>query len=191
MVKKTFNQLLQSFKSININMLVAFCALFVSACALYISVQEVRIMRTQQKAAMFPYLTVGKQYNAEGFGIRLENNGNGLAKVHSYQIYNDSIYFRDWFDVIATYAPEAKNINYNIMSTDGSLRNQIITPLEKVNLISLQWTAETRVLEQRLADLKIKICYSSLLDEYWILEEEAPVKINSPCPIQMEREFGL
>lgn len=188
---KLFNRLLQAFKSININMLVAFCALFVSACALYISVQEVRIMRTQQKASMFPYLTVGKQYNAEGFGFRLENNGNGLAKIHSYQIYNDSIYFRDWFDVIATYVPEAQNINYNIMSTDGYLQNQIITPLEKVNLIALQWTAETRVLEQRLGDLKIKICYSSLLDEHWVLEGDAPIGIDGPCPIQKEREFGL
>ncbi|MBX2878106.1 MAG: hypothetical protein KTR30_38660 [Saprospiraceae bacterium] len=172
-------------------MVVAFCALFVSACALYISVQEVRIMRSQQKAAMFPYLTVGKSYNADGFGLRIENTGNGLAKVHSYQVFNDTVFFKDWFDVIKTYAPEAKNINWNIMSSDGYLRNQMVTPLEEKTLIFVRWTPESRILERRLADLKVRVCYSSLLDEYWFLDGAEPKLMEQPCKFEVEKEFGL
>jgi len=38
-------------------------------------------------------------YNGEGFGFRLDNSGNGLAKINSYQLYNDSIYFNSWFEL--------------------------------------------------------------------------------------------
>jgi len=65
-------------------------------------------MRTQQKASIYPYLTIGSSYTSKGFGIELKNSGNGLAKINSYQIYNDSIYFKDWFDVLQTLAPDAK-----------------------------------------------------------------------------------
>ncbi len=84
----------EKLKSLNINSVVAFSAVFMSACALYISVQEVRIMRIQQKASMFPYLTVSRIYNSEGFGIRIKNSGNGLARIDSYQVFNDSIFQR-------------------------------------------------------------------------------------------------
>lgn len=188
---KFFQKLSQLFKQLNVNMLVAVCALVVSACALYISVQEVRIMRVQQKAAMYPYLTVGKSYNGDGFGLRLTNTGNGLAKVHSYQVFNDSIFFKDWFDVIATYAPEAKDINWNIMSSDGYLRNEMITPLEEKTLIFVRWTPESRKLERRLANLRVRVCYSSLLDEYWKEEGQGPVQLNGPCTYEVEKEFGL
>ena len=171
-------------------MVVAVSALFVSACALYISVQEVRIMRTQQKAAMFPYLNIGKSYTADGFGLQLENTGNGLAKVHSYQVFNDSVFFKDWFDVISTYAPEAKDINWNIMSSDGYLRNQMIAPQELKTLIFVRWTPESRILERTLSGLKIRICYSSLLDEHWYLDENGPQSLNGPCKIEVEKEFG-
>jgi len=69
---------------------------------------RIHIMRTQQKASIYPYLTIGSSYTSKGFGIELKNSGNGLAKINSYQIYNDSIYFKDWFDVLQTLAPDAK-----------------------------------------------------------------------------------
>ncbi len=170
--------------------MVAVCALVVSICALVISVQEIRIMRKQQKASMYPYLTAGKSYNAEGFGVQLKNSGNGLARIDSYQIYNDSIYFSDWIEVVETLMPEAKNIHYNIIRTSGGIRNQMIPPGEEVNLIFFTWTEETRKLQKEFQDLKLKICYSSLLDEHWTLTGNTPEPLDGKCIPEMDKEFG-
>ncbi|TMM57204.1 hypothetical protein FEE95_11995 [Maribacter algarum] len=188
---KKWYQFIDWIKSANINIIVAFTALLTSVCALYISIQEVHIMRTQQKALMFPYLTLGKIYNSDGFGIRLKNSGNGLAKINSYKIHNDSMYFKDWEQVVQILAPEAKNINYSIIKTSGGIQDEIITPDEDLNLIFLQWTDETRKLEKTIKSLKIEICYSSLLDDYWTVQGKVPVESSKKCRVDLEMEFGL
>ena len=187
-MKKRFN----FFNRINTNSLVAGSALFISACALFLSIQEVRIMRTQQKATMYPYITLNWTYNGEGFGIELKNSGNGLAKVNSYKVYNDSIYFREWLDLISTYMPESKKLDYGFIRTTGNIRNQMIAPGETKKLIFIRWSEESRILQSRLneEDIKVTLCYESLLGENWIVEEGIPSQIEAPCEILVEQEFG-
>ena len=182
-------KILNKLKKINTNFLVASSAVFISACALFISVQEVRIMRTQQKASMYPYLTTGKSYTSKGFGIQLKNSGNGLARINSYQIYNDSIYFKDWFDVLQTLAPDVKDINYSVISTDGNIRDKMISPGEEVNIIFLSWTPETRKLEEVFSTVNVKVSYSSLLDEHWTVEQGIPYEIKKIPALEPEKEF--
>lgn len=194
MKEKRYNYLskmIQRLKKIETNLLVAGSALFISACALFLSVQEVRIMRTQQKASMYPYLTYNWSYTGEGFGIELKNSGNGLAKITSYKVYNDSIYFRDWIDVLHHYMPEAKTIGYASISTSGNIRDQMISPGETKQLIFIKWNEESRVLETKTRDLKISVCYSSLLDEHWAIHDKIPKKIDKPLPFFIEQEFGF
>ncbi|WP_424003677.1 hypothetical protein [Maribacter sp. IgM3_T14_3] len=187
---KKIKTLFSSLKFPNLNTIVAANALLLSACALYISVQEVRIMRVQQKATMFPYLTITKTYNSEGYGIIIKNSGNGLAKINSYQVYNDSIHFRDWFDVLQNLSPESK-IDYSMINTVGSIQNEMITPNEKLNLIFLRWNDETRLFENNLSSLKVKICYSSLLGESWMVTDDTTSNLVDNCSFEIEKEFGL
>ena len=174
----------------NTNLIVAGSALAISACALFISVQEVRIMRTQQTATMYPYLTIGTRYSSDGFGIILKNSGNGLARINSYQVFNDNQYFKDWLDVLQATMPEAKNINYGIINTVGNIRNEMIAPGESKNLIFLKWTDETREIEKRLKSLKVTVCYSSLLDEHWQVVDGIPVSLEQKCAENIKNEFG-
>lgn len=172
--------------------MVAASAVFISTCALILSIQEVRIMRTQQKASMYPYLTIGWSYTGEGFGVQLKNSGNGLAKINSYKVFNDSIFFREWLDVIKHYYPEAKGIDYSLFSSDGNLRDQMISPGETKTLFFLKWTDETRELERRVGQkLNISICYTSLLDESWIILDKTPEQIEGKCELLIEQEFGF
>ncbi|MFY0629016.1 MAG: hypothetical protein JXR05_01475 [Flavobacteriaceae bacterium] len=185
-------KLLQKLKRINTNSLVAGSAIFISTCALFLSIQEVRIMRTQQKATMYPYVTIGWTYNSEGFGVELTNSGNGLAKINSYKVFNDSIYFREWYDVIKVYMPEAKNIDYSLVETAGNIRDQMIAPGESKKLIFLKWTDETRILEKRIQErMKVLISYSSLLNEHWLIEDRIPIEIDANYQISIEEEFGF
>ena len=185
------NTITKFFKKINTNALVAMSAFIVSVCALFISVQEVRIMRTQQKSTMYPYVTAGWTYNGEGFGIELKNSGNGLAKVNSYKVFNDSIYFREWLDVLTTYMPEATTIGYGNITTSGNIRNLMISPGETKRLIFVKWNEESRILQSRLDGINIEICYESLLGDHWKIENGIPQEIEEPCEIFMEQEFGI
>lgn len=171
-------------------MFVSICALFVSVCAVFISVQEIRIMRTQQSASMYPCVTVGKTYTGRGYGIEVENSGNGLARIDSYKIRLDGYYFENWSAILKSLAPEAKGIDYSLISTAGNIRNKMISPGETKNLIFLQWTPETRVLEKTFKNLKVEICYSSLLGENWIIKDEIPIRNEGRCTIVESEEFN-
>ncbi|WP_299676538.1 hypothetical protein [uncultured Dokdonia sp.] len=74
--------LINRLKKGNTNLIVAGAALFISLCALMIYIQEVHIMRAQQKATMYPYLILGSVYNEKGFGFQIKNSGNRLAKIN-------------------------------------------------------------------------------------------------------------
>lgn len=139
---------------------------------------------------MYPYVTGEIFYSGEGFGFRVKNSGNGLAKVNSYCVFNDSINFHSWLQVVQHYMPEAKEIDYGIIQTAGNIRNEMLIPKEEVLLFFLKWTPETRVLQQRIGDLKISLCYSSLLDEHWSLENGTPIQIDAPCQTDPEKEFS-
>ena len=174
----------------NTNLIVAGGAVVISECALFISIQEVHIMRIQQKATMYPYLTVGTTYNGDGFGIVLKNSGNGLAKINSYKVFNDSIYFKEWLDILEVLMPEAENIGYGTIKTAGNIRNLMIAPGEEKVLIFLNWTPETRILEQRIRSLQVLISYESLLDEHWRVEGGIPKYLDKKENLEMEKEFG-
>jgi hypothetical protein len=184
------NKVFKRIGNIPLGILISISALLVSICAIFISVQEIRIMRTQQSANMYPYVTVGKTYNGKGFGIEVENSGNGLARIDSYKIHLEDNYFEDWSDILSSLAPEAKNIDYSLISTAGNIRNKMISPGETKNLIFLKWTPETRILEKRFRYLKVEICYSPLLGEHWTITNEIPLKIMDKCNIVPSEEFN-
>ncbi|MEL6863297.1 MAG: hypothetical protein AAFP19_02710 [Bacteroidota bacterium] len=177
-------------KKLNMNLIIASTAVVISLCALVVSIQEVRLMRSQQKVSLFPYLTISEFYNSEGFGIRIKNNGTGLAKINSFQVFNDQQYFDTWLQVADAYSLEEDTINYGIMQSNG-IKDEIITPNEKVVLVYLDWTKATRDLPSRLTDLNIKICYSSLLNDYWLItNDETRMELDAPCKVDEEKEFA-
>ena len=139
---------------------------------------------------MYPYLTSNWIYNRDGFGLIVKNSGNGLAKINSYKVFNDSIYFKEWLDVIKVYMPEAVNINFSLITTSGNIREQMVSPGETKKLIFIRWTDETRELERRVTDLKVSISYSSLLEEHWAIKNGIPEKTRKK-PILVEQEFGF
>lgn len=70
-------------KTFNADRIVAFTAILISVCALVVSFYEVRIMRTQQEASVWPFVLIGQNYNSEGFAITAMNKGIGPAKIES------------------------------------------------------------------------------------------------------------
>lgn len=178
----------QYLRRINANRSVAVAAVFISLCALYVSVQEMRLMRQQQKVSVYPHLTLWRSYSESGFSINVKNSGTGLARINSVQLTDGEKYFRSWPELIANYLPDSLVFGYDKISANG-INGQVITPGEQVRLFSVGWTPSVRKFEEQIRGLKLRICYASLLDDYWLLENEKRTELNGPCRRDDVKEF--
>lgn len=183
-MRKLWNRL----RKIDANRSTALAAVFISLCALYVSVQEMRLMREQQRVSVYPHLSFSRSYSGDGFSIYLKNSGTGLARINSVQLTNGEQYFENWLEVSAHYMPEGKAFGYDRIFT-STINGEVLTPGESARLLFLKWDADIRKFEQDIRELKMRICYSSLLDEHWILENDDRQESKQACTPIPEREF--
>lgn len=146
-------------------------------------------MRQQQKANMYPYLSLSNDYSGEGFGLSIRNSGSGLARINSVQLTDGEQHFRNWLDVIQTYLPDSLQFGYDLLRAN-TLNDRILIPGEEMELFFVQWTPATRMLEEDFRDLDMIICYSSLLDDYWELRGGKHHTLNGPCEQERSKEFN-
>lgn len=175
-------------RNINANRSVALAAVFISVCALYVSVQEMRLMRQQQKVSVYPHLSLSRHYTSEGFSVVVKNSGTGLAIVNSVQLTDGDRYFKNWPEMISHYMPDSLALGYDRIKS-SSVNGEVLTPGEEVTLFEVDWLPGVRKLELATRDLKLRLCYSSLLEDNWILENETRWESSSACKKQSVREF--
>jgi len=175
-------------RSIDANRSVAVAAVFISLCALYVSVQEMRLMRQQQKVSVYPHLTVWRSYSGDGFAVNVKNSGTGLATVNSIQLTDGENYYTDWPNLVANLLPDSLAFGYDKMSVNG-INGEVLTPGEEVRLFSVKWTPAIRKFELDSRGLTMRICYSSLLGDSWLLENDQRRKLDRPCRRVEEKEF--
>ncbi len=113
-------------RKIQADTIIAVCAVLISLCALVISLMENRLMRHQQKVAVYPHLDLNFRYNSEGFSIYVSNKGPGLAFIENVQVWYEDKYFADWKDIADFFMPEGHQITYSIYKT-GELNEEIIS----------------------------------------------------------------
>jgi len=121
-------------RSIDTNRSVAVTAVFISLCALYVSIQEMRLMRQQQKVNVYPHLTLWRSYSGEGFSVNVKNSGTGLAIVNSMQLTNGERYYPDWPNLVANFLPDSLAFGYDKMSVN-EINGEVITPGEEAWLL--------------------------------------------------------
>jgi hypothetical protein len=177
-----------SFNRLDSNRTIALAAVLISLCALFVSLQEVRIMRQQQRVNHFPYLDITLSYSGEGFSVVLRNNGTGLARVESMQIFEQDRYYGNWLEFIEAHLPDSLVFGYETLRTNA-VNKEIIVPNTEVVIFGVPWNEATRRLEPLIREVQYRICYSSLLDERWVLENDEYYEIDGPCERLPEREF--
>ena len=157
-------------KRIRVDIVLSLTAVIVSICALFVSITEARLMKVQQKAILYPHLAFGPSYNSEGFSFRLKNSGAGIALVKSATVQHQGQYFHNWLEVIDHFLPEDHNVGYNIMGAN-TVNEKAILPGEVLNIFSVPWNPETRMLVDSLGSLKYRIVYCSILEDCWEITE--------------------
>ena len=143
-------------------------ALIISVVAMFISIYEANILKSQQTSMVWPYLDFTQQYNSEGFGVEISNKGTGPAIVTSVQVdYNNTPI--ENVDVLMDSLNPNRTFGYDIL-TNSTIGNQVFMSGENRIVLGLPYNDETRIVLENFEKVRIRIGYKSVLDEYWFLD---------------------
>ena len=162
-------------------------ALVISVLALVVSIFEANIMKSQQKATVWPYLAIGQSYNSEGFRLIARNNGIGPALIKSVEVTLDGTPVDSFLSILEQIKPD-NQLGYDIISSN-SINNRVMKAGEEVTMIFLPWNEETRaILPQMEGRFSIRLKYCSVLEECWYYEY--PSETRNLGDFESRLEFG-
>ena len=155
-------------------------ALLISILALVVSIFEASILRTQQKATVWPYVTIEEGFNSQGFRIEAMNKGVGPAMIKSVRIDYNGNPVSTYLELLDRAKPN-NDLNYGNISTN-KINGVVMAPNESIVLMALPWTPDSRKIQPMLGDsVKVRIQYCSVLDECWYYE--------FPGDLRKQKEF--
>jgi hypothetical protein len=146
-------------------------ALAVSVFALAIGAWQTRLMQSQARASVWPYLSLGYSYTSnvdpDAFIWQIDNNGVGPARVQSVMLSVDGKPAKRWDDVLtAIGAPSRRN------SATTSLSGAVIPPsLNRETTIAAIRVNDREVaasFKAAIGRFRMEVCYCSVYDECWI-----------------------
>lgn len=173
---------------INMEMLIAFCAVLISIASFYATFLQANAAEKQVTAMTLPLMNfmhgnVQDQTKASVISYTIANKGVGPAKVEAFlftyknKFYND---YRDYFSACCEaewkqYLNEKKAnglLNLPLLITNN-VQQQIITSGEELHFIELTKHPVSEPLWQALDKVRnqthVTACYCSLLDNcYWL-----------------------
>jgi hypothetical protein len=145
-------------------------ALIISIVAMFISIYEANILKSQQTSMVWPYLHLSQQYDSAGFGIEISNKGTGPAIVTSVQVDYNGIPIEN-VDILMDSLNPKRTFGYDILR-NSSVGNQVFMSGENRIVFGLPYNEETRVVMDNLHKVRMRIAYKSVLDEYWVFDSK-------------------
>jgi hypothetical protein len=146
-------------------------ALSVSVFALALGAWQTRLMQSQARASVWPYLSIGYTYSSDtdenAFVWRVDNNGVGPARVQRVSLTLDGHPMRHWTDVLIALGFKGK-----LHLSTSSIAGEVIPPslnretaIESIHINDRDVGAAFKNAVERF---KMDICYCSVYDDCWI-----------------------
>jgi hypothetical protein len=146
-------------------------ALVVSFAALSIGAIQTRLMQSQARASVWPYVSIGYSINDEGeklgFIWQIDNDGVGPARIESVTVSLDGKPMRSWKEVLHVLFGDAA-----VPSTINEINGKVLPPntnrettIEALRIATLD---QAKVLYAARNRMRMAICYCSVYDECWI-----------------------
>lgn len=165
-------------------MLIAISAILFSVCALVVSITEVSIMRKQQKATVWPYLELLPSYNESGFYVLMQNKGVGPAIVKSFILKFDGEIIKTWDDFrMKLFGNDSVSITWS------TINGQVIAPNEEIKIIIIESDRAARQAIRNFHRIDIEFCYSSIHNDYWLVNKNKERCSLSEYEINDEIQF--
>jgi hypothetical protein len=172
-------ELLQSLGTIS--------ALVISVLALVVSIFETNILKDQQKATVWPYVTIGQNYSGQGFELRANNKGVGPAIIKSVQVEYKGKPMDTYLQILEEAFPN-NGLDYG-NTRQSNINNMVMQSKEKVVMLAFPWNDTTYQITPELEkNLVIKLQYCSVLGECWYYEYPSDKRYSGE--FEAEFEFG-
>jgi hypothetical protein len=145
-------------------MLVALAALFVSVCAVAVSMYEAWLDRQQAKASVWPHVELTISISGRGATITVLNSGIGPASLDAVEVRVDGRPASGWPDVFARLLDKPPD-NFSVTSITG----RVLRAGDEIAMLALPPDVLPGDIMARLPNIGVEICYRSVFDERWIL----------------------
>ncbi len=181
-------------------MLIAVCAVISSIAAVYIAWDQARVMRSQEKADVWPIVQLIHETSLTERGamyeFRVENAGVGPALIDEYLIAipgdEDDTSFRD---MVNYYIDEDARQRIGEPNwSDWALKGRVLRPGASLTPVGAYWEGDEdmqnefnsevrRIALGERANAEVFVCYCSILSDCWVSTTMAsyprPTEISS------------
>lgn len=166
-------------------MLIAICAVISSIAAVFIAWDQARVMRSQEKADVWPIVQL--QHNTssvEGSAIYefdVQNAGVGPALIEDYLIrIPGGATTRSFEDMVHYFITDSLEEAYGLPAySNQSLSGRVIRQGDHLRVIGAAWPAQdgleadffgavSSILSGERAPAEVFVCYCSILDDCWV-----------------------
>lgn len=170
--------------------LIAVAALLMSMLALFVSIYEARILKAQHKimvsqerTAVWPYVDGHLTYQYTDrilIEYRLENKGIGPSRIDQTHLAVNGQAVESYMQLseqLRSFFPDSVEIDLALVD----MTNQILSPEEEVQVLGIQVSRFKDDIE-RARSLKVsaEVCYCSIYNECWYFEDQNEGQ-NLPC----------
>jgi len=143
-------------------------ALVISIAALFVSIYEANLLKAQQRATVWPYVSVGPNYSSKGFSLIASNNGTGPAVIKSFELLRNGQAFRSYDELLDAIKPD-RTVCYDVLKM-RQLNNSVLKASEARVIFNMPWNEETREIAKNIGEIQIKVQYCSVFDDCWVYD---------------------
>ena len=146
-------------------------ALAVSVFALAIGAWQTRLMQTQARASVWPYLSIGYTYSSDtdenAFIWRVDNNGVGPARVERVSLSLDGRPMKHWTDVLIALGFKGK-LHLSTSSISGEVIPPSLNRETAIDPIHINDRDVGAAFKNAVERFRMDICYCSVYDDCWV-----------------------
>jgi len=169
-------------KSVNLEMLTAFSAVVVGACALVIAFYEVRIMRADQRSSVLPLLELSSSTHRKSrddsgtligevdLEFNAENVGIGPARVVDFRVTVDGRPVQTWEDAMRALLDSNESTGHGFSKIKQQpLSGSTLPAGRHIELIRIRGNDSVGEISANFDRLDFEACYCSVFDECWVV----------------------
>jgi hypothetical protein len=162
------------------DIIISVCAMLVSMGTFATFLYQTKIIQEDSKASVYPHIEIERRYGSHDdphFSLIAKNVGIGPAFLKSMEIkYKDSVYFSKSHDgnlpIVFLREILPSDDKFPFLGVGGTIP-MVIPAGEKEVFLTLNSKKfeDMKLLVEIFDNAKIKICYSSVYKDYWIVEK--------------------
>jgi hypothetical protein len=166
----------------------ALMAVLIGACALAVSLYTAYLQNAQVRAQTWPYIQLWQSNVDRSFSI--SNRGVGPARIADVKLRIDGVEVTGFDQAIKKLQAKPEPVS----SLQSYFARRVLTPNEDVRMIQFETDAHFDIFMKNRDRLRFEICYCSVLNECYLLNESAKTEAqyitSTPrCPMGKPGQF--